>query len=227
MSDLSEKLALALNEMPFVRVVEHDQQGKALNVLCRIRPKMGVLWAAFAEKILREAAAREGTEEAWHVWVARVYMIRNDSLVYGWSFVFSSTDLETSLPAVIEVIQQFSIDAAEAIKPPVQPPPKKAEPKLRAVMPPSPVETADLDRGEPHPNDDDDYADGPALPKGHHPESDERGNPIVPRGNRIHRIPMAGLPSNFDRNAPDPDKRKGSWHLETKKGKAFRPPVRR
>lgn len=213
MSTISEKLAKALDQLPYVNTVEHEQQDAAVSVLCRIRPDCGTLWAYLAEKILREADKYIGTPEYWHTHIARMYMIRNNKFVYGWTFVVMSSNPDKAIDKVSYIIESHI---------------NKAPRKINS--PSIPAEPDNEDDDEEHRirfGGDDDYTDaeGP-LPKGAVPEADEAGNPIVPRSSRIHKIQMAGLPKNYDRNAPDPDLRKGSWNIESRKGRAFRPPVR-
>jgi len=218
MSANSDKLSNALSLLPFVTAVEHEQQESAVNVLCRIKPGCGALWAAVAEKVLREALKRQGTPDYWHTHIARVYMIRNNNLVYGWSFVVMSENPDKTVAIVSNILRQMINSSAQE------------RPKNRSTnSTPVAAEEEEEDDDEPRAElgEDDDYTDpdGP-LPKGAVPEADEQGNPIVPRSARVHKIRMAGLPKNYDRNAPDPEKRKGSWQIESRKGKPFRPPVR-
>lgn len=213
MTTLSANLAYALNELPFVQAIENEQQGQAISILCRIRAGAGAAWASLAERILREASKREGGPEYWHTHVARVYMIRDNRLVYGWVFVIQSANPEQVIPIVSELISQFATATAPASN--GRPTPRRAP--------------ANDDYDEPEEiQEDNDYAEPEGrLAPGQVPESDEKGNPIVPREHRVHKQPMAGLPKNYDRNAPDPEKAKGSWSIESLKGKQFRPPVRR
>lgn len=217
MSVASANLALALNELPFVQTIENNQQGQSISILCRIRPGTGGLWAALAEHILREADKKTGQPDYWHTHIARVYMLRSKQFVYGWAFVIQATDVDKTVPMIIDLIVKFGNAIAQQI-PRAQPAPR-----------PRHLQTQDDDFDPPEEiNEDEDFSEpeGP-LPQGAVPEADERGNPIVPREHRVKNQAMAGLSRNYDRNAPDPDKGKGSWHIESRKGKAFRPPVRR
>jgi len=212
MTALSLQLAEALNELPFVQALEHEQAGNALNVLCRVKPGSGVLWASLAEHILREASLREGKPEQWHTHIARLYMLREGKLVYGWVFVIQSADVVKTAPVVVDLILRF----IKAIQ--IQEKASRSTQHRR--------DNDDYDQPE-EIEEDNDYSEPETpMPKGYVPEADEKGNPIVPREHRVKTIQMAGLPKDFDRNAPDPEKRKGSWSIESRKGKPFRPPVR-
>jgi hypothetical protein len=221
MSTLSDKLAQALNALRFVQAVEHEQNGTAIQVLCRLKPHFGVQWSALAEAILRAAIRRVNTNEYWHTHIARVYMIRNEALVYGWTFMIAAVDPEKAVNTVCGIITKFT---SAGNQPTPQP---TAQPQQQTQAPPDPPSNYDDDDDPDAIREDDDYTDpeGP-LPKGAVPEADEQGNPIVPRAHRVKRVQMAGLPKDFDRNVPDPEKRKGAWSIETRKGKPFRPPVR-
>lgn len=223
MTITSGKLALALNDLPFVQVVEDVQQDKAITVLCRIRPGSGGTWAALAERILREAQKREGTPEYWHTHIARSYMLRDGRMVYGWIFVVQALDLDKAIPLVAELIYQFSSVLMDPQRgQTTQPRKQQQNGQPRRPLPDN------EDDDPPDLNEDDDFSEPETpMPKGYVPEADAMGNPIVPREHRIRQQAMAGLPSNYDRNAPDPDKGKGSWNIESRKGKPFRPPVRR
>lgn len=222
MTDISARLAIALNELPFVQTVEHDQQGQAVNVLCRIKPGSGVLWATLAERVLRGASQREGQPDHWHTHIARTYMLRDNRLVFGWVFVIQSMNAALTTPIVADLINQFSnaiTDAEQSSQP--------AQQRSNGHLYRGQSQDDDYDAPE-EIQEDEDYSEPEApLPRGYVPEADEKGNPIVPREHRVKKQAMAGLPKNFDRNAPDPEKAKGSWNIESRKGKAFRPPVRR
>jgi hypothetical protein len=64
-----------------------------------------------------------------------------------------------------------------------------------------------------------DYVYSPPL------EADSKGNPIVPHNQRVWEQPMAGLPEDYDRNAPN-EKNKGAFGLESDSMSTFRPPIR-
>ncbi len=216
MSALSEKLATTLNSLSFVQAVEHEQNGTAIQILCRVRPHFGVQWAALAELILRAAITRENTPVYWHTHIARVYMIRNGNLVYGWTFMIAATDLEKATTEVCQLVAKFTPVGRNTLQTPQTP-----QPTPQQSMP------VTYSGEEEEIREDEDYTDpeGP-LPKGAVPEADERGNPIVPRSHRVKKVVMAGYAPGADRNVPDPKKRKGAWSIESRKGKAFRPPVR-
>lgn len=218
MSANSDKLAKALNQLQFVSAVEHEQQDSAVNVLCRLKPGFGEPWAAVANRILREAARRQGTPDHWHTHIARVYMLRSDKLAYGWTFVVMSDNPDKTTNIVIGILRQISQEISAI---------KNSQVTINKTAVSEPQEEEEYESDGAAVGEDDDYTDpdGP-LAKGAVPEADERGNPIVPRSARIRRIKMAGLPNNYDRNAPDAEKRKGSWHIETRKGRSFRPPVK-
>ncbi len=219
MTAISAKLANALNELPFVQAIEDGQQDKSISILCRLKQGTGGLWAALAEKILREAQKREGTNNSWHTHIARVYMLRENKFVYGWAFVIHAANVDTTIPIVAELIRQFGNALATNGK---APHPQNGH---RSAL------GDDYDPPE-EIHEDNDFSEPEAplpktLPKGYRPEADAAGNPIVPREHRVRQQAMAGLPANYDRNAPDPEKGKGSWQIEGRKGKPFRPPVRR
>lgn len=209
MSANSDKLARALNSLGFVQAIEHEQAGTAVSILCRIKPGSGNRWAKMAEMLLRQGQARANTQDFWQAHIARTYMLRNDSLVYGWTFLISAQQLDRVTAIIIGLLAQGSGQV-----------PIPQAPSQRVSNPHD-----DYDEAE-EIKEDDDYTDGAPLPKGFVPEADAAGNPIVPRENRVKRQAMAGLAPDFDRNAPDPEKKKGSWHIETRGGKPFRPPVR-
>lgn len=221
MSANSDKLAKALNQLSFVSAIEHEQQDSAVNVLCRLKPGYGEPWAAVANRVLREADRRQGTSDHWHTHIARVYMLRNNKLAYGWTFVIMSANADKAINTVVGILRQIAQEISVTAK--------SSQPTQNrtAIIEPQEEEEHEADDDPPALGEDDDYTDseGP-LPKGAIPEADEQGNPIVPRSARVRKIKMAGLPNNYDRNAPDAEKRKGSWHIETRRGKAFRPPVR-
>lgn len=59
------------------------------------------------------------------------------------------------------------------------------------------------------------------------PESDSKGNPIVPPTHRVDTIPMAGLDPQLDRNAPSEEtKGKGGYGMfdSARLGSPFKPP---
>lgn len=214
MSASSNKLAQAINQLPFASAVEHEQQASAINVLCRIKPGNEAAWAAVAERVLREANKYQGTQDFWHTHIARLYMLRNNKLVYGWTFGVMSQKPENSIAIIVNILNAISGGQNP------QPAPEEQTDEEE--------ESDDGEGGEEGSgtDEDDDYTDaeGP-LPRGAVPEADIRGNPIVPRSARIKKIEMAGLPKNFDRNAPTKrNKNKGSWGIGS--GRNFRPPVR-
>lgn len=206
MSVLSQQLAQALNSLSFVQAIEDEQSGNGLNILCRLKPNSESLWATLAEAVLREGARRANRPEYWHAHIARVYMLRDERLVYGWVFVIQSNDIAKSMQVLLELISNFG----------------------KALSAPARPQQNDDDYDAPEAIvEDEDYSEPETpMPKGYVPEADERGNPIVPREHRVKSIQMAGLPKNYDRNAPDPETAKGGWTLEGKK-KGFRPPVPR
>lgn len=228
MSANSDRLAKAISQLPFVVAIEHEQQQSAVNVLCRIKPGCGASWALTAERILREALKRQGTADYWHTHIARVYMIRDNKFVYGWTFVVMSDNPDKTVSIVSGILDKLSQEIATKAP---QTSPQNATPRLRAkpTAPPPPSDLDDDESIEFNKNEfkeDDDYTDAEEpLPKGAVPEADAQGNPIVPRSARVHKVRMAGLPKDYDRNAPDPDIRKGSWSIEGR-GRPFRPPVR-
>ena len=220
MTNISSQLAIALNELSFVQALESEQQGQAINVLCRVKPGSGVLWASLAERILRESNRQESEGSNWHTHIARVYMLRDNRLVYGWVFVIQSSNIGKTIPTVVALINQFN-DAITRNE-------QVSVPQNNNGHPYRPASTDDDYDPPEEIQEDEDYSEPEApLPRGYVPEADERGNPVVPREHRVRKQPMAGLAPNHDRNAPDEDKRKGSWQIEGRKGQAFRPPVRR
>lgn len=222
MTDFDVQLAIALDELPFVGVAEHATQGQMVNLLCRVKPGSEPEWAALAEKILRESAKRG--KAGWYTHIARQYMLKDNIFVYGWTMIIQSPDLEPAIKAVIAIIHQLSAVVAQAE------PPRQQQTVALSSAPSAPYRTASQDDDEDYDPEDDEGGpleepDAP-LPKGYVPEADVAGNPIVPRNHRVKKIKMAGLPANFDRNAPT-EEGKGTWSIESRKGKPFRPPVRR
>ena len=55
-------------------------------------------------------------------------------------------------------------------------------------------------------------------------QADKRGNPIVPKKHQVTEMPLSGLPSDYDRNAPT-EKNKGAFGVESDQMEQFRPPI--
>jgi hypothetical protein len=128
-------------------------------------------------------------------------MLKDDKLVFGWTFMIAAKRPDQALPVVIKILEQIADGS---------------------YVPPEQVPDA-ADPGELQEDWDLQSPDQPP-PRGAVPEADAKGNPIVPREARVEVQPMAGLPKNYDRGAPD-EKARGVWSIESRKGAAFRPPI--
>ncbi len=199
MSSISEKLARALQSLPFVQVIQHDQQGTAVNVMCRVNPDNMEEWADLAREILLRGRDSGGQ---WNAHIARTYVLKGDDLRYAWNFIIMGRSEEGAGSSINEDVLPVLRQRA-AIKPVPAEDTYEEEAEEEAAPPPTPRRRN-------------------ATP----PEADERGNPIVPEEYKVESIQMAGLPRNYERNMPDPEKGKGAWKVEGRSGN-FRPPVKR
>jgi hypothetical protein len=84
MSTSSERLAKALQALPYVQIIQHDQQGTAVNVMCRVRPANAEQWANLAHEVLLTAQQSSNT---WDAHISRSYVLKDGDLRYAWNFI--------------------------------------------------------------------------------------------------------------------------------------------
>lgn len=201
----AERLARALGSLRYVEPVSWEGTDfGTIKVLCRVQPNCLNRWAKLVESVLRTAQSREKETDAWDSHICRLYMLKNNQLVYGWLVAITSPYMEDSLSVLIPTIKAHA---------------PQARPSTSYVA--EPVITAQKEA----PRKD------PSAPRRvlSVPEADARGNPIVPDSHKVTTIPMAGLHPGHDRNAPsDRTEGKGAYGMFKSKrwGDAFKPPNR-
>jgi len=197
----AERLARALGSLQYVEPISWEgTEFGTIKVLCRVQTSCLGRWAKIVEEILKRAESLEGEPEQWDSHICRLYMLKDGNLVYGWLVAITSPYMEDSLGALIPLLKA----RAPAAKP-------NATPHT-----PHPSVTSQQTAPNPH--------QGKRVVLAV-PESDRRGNPIVPDSHKVTMVPMAGLNPNLDRNAPsDNTEGKGAHGMfKSKWGEPFKP----
>jgi len=97
----AERLAHALDSLPFVTALNAEFGSSNVQILCRIQKGAETKWAHIVEKILLAAEANKGRECYWVSHICRLYFVRDGKMVYGWHVGITSNFMSETLGELI------------------------------------------------------------------------------------------------------------------------------
>jgi hypothetical protein len=123
-----DRLARAIESLSFAEPVETelDDYG-TVKVQCRVKGDQLSRWAKLVEDILR---AGENTG-LWHSHICRLYMLRNDQLVYGWLVAITSPNLSVTMDELVPIVRKHASVPPAPRRPAPQQPPQNVVPIRR------------------------------------------------------------------------------------------------
>ncbi len=83
-------------------VVEEREREKQLRFLCRVSPKQ---WAFFGPIVRSLILTSEKPGNPWTCDISKLYMVRNDKVLYIWRIVFQGEAISTKYASMIAAIQ--------------------------------------------------------------------------------------------------------------------------
>jgi len=118
----SERLAHALQNMKFVDPVSWEgTEFGTINVLCRVQSSSLSRWAKVVEAILKKAEELKGESSHWDSHICRLYMLKDERLVYAWLVAITSHYMDETLSELIPLLNTYAPSVRPSNTPHVPP----------------------------------------------------------------------------------------------------------